>query len=358
MNDHPKDVCFTSMNILENRFNVIRATRAFVPDIERPNRLNVNPFHNDVLLMGRYVERIFQLEYWPNQPFNFFCLSTQVRKILIEIFEFHPDIIGHVSRYELFPVNQEHVTPFSINEDTHFFYSGRISAQKNIEFIIFTVFYLQFLLSKKIKLSLIGNFDNEHHRDIRGCYLTDYSIKIEKIINSLPWPGEKPIFKHNLNEQEWINHIPKNGIFLSASNFISEDFSVSAAQLQQIGQAQCLPWWGGFKDIKGENIKHFPVSYIANSNENLNEINSKAKKFARDLIQSTAFVNNTLSREQMKTIIPSHQIDLLYLKERIKCNLKKKGVILEYLINGEFSQFALSNDGQEILSKCREILAE
>ncbi len=358
MNNQFQDVCFKSINILEERFNSIRSTSVFVPDKEFSNQSNTSSSNTDVLLMGRYFERIFQLDHWPKNPFNLFCLSPQVRKILIEVFGFHPEIIGHISRYELFPVDLKDITPLAITEQTHFYFAGRLSPQKNIEFIIFTIFYLQYFLSSKINLTLMGNYDNEHHRDLRGCHVGDYATKIKKIVDSLPWPGEKPTFKHNLDEHEWIKHIPTEGVFLSASNLISEDFSVSAAQLQQIGLPQCLPWWGGFKDIKGENIKHFPASYIAHSNESLNKINTKAKIFAADIAKSSALSNHAHMQKAMTTIIPQDKIDLSYLKDRIDYNLKIKGPSLLHLINAEMPRFTLSEEGQQTLSHCRAILAE
>ena len=358
MNHSVKDVCSTSINLLEKRFNEIRKTKVFIPDIAEPVDFDETVDSNEVLLMGRYFERIFQLEYWPKSSFYFYCLSTQVRKILIEVFNFSPEAIGHISRYDLFPTCTSEVKEFNLNESTHFYHAGRISPQKNIEFIIFTVFYLQIFFSKNIKLSLFGNFDNEYHRDRPGFRYIDYELKINKIIANLPWVGEKPQFFSNLNQDEWLMHIPIEGIFFSASKLISEDFSVSGAQVQQKGLPLLIPWWGGFKDLVGENIKHYHSSLIATSHASVTQISSHAKAFAMNLKTKESGTLFSSGNETMKTIIPTQKIDRNYLRERIEFNIKNLSPNLELISENNLPLFASSDEGQNILSNCRKIFAE
>jgi len=118
------DVSYKSISMLQKKFSDYRKQSICVPDWGVPFDSQLNqPI--DVLLMGSYFERIFQLDYWPTQKFKLFCLSPVVRKILIEVFSFDPEVVGCLSRYELFPKSKSE-EKFEVLVDTHFYYAGRI----------------------------------------------------------------------------------------------------------------------------------------------------------------------------------------------------------------------------------------
>ena len=186
------DISHKSIRMLEEQFTKKRLRKTWVPDWGiQYNTKDAEEI--DALLMGSYFERIFQLEFWPSQDFFLFCLSPQVKKILVEVFSFDSEVVGHLSRYELFPLKGHTPEPFIINEKTYFYFGGRLSPQKNIEFLILTVFYLQIFYSSEIELTLLGDYDNEYHKDILGCQFLDYQKKIENLISGLPWAGKKPL---------------------------------------------------------------------------------------------------------------------------------------------------------------------
>jgi hypothetical protein len=350
-----EDISYTSINILQRKFFDIRKNPLWVPDWGSPFTPDNSLKDYDALLMGRYFERIFQPEFWPEEEFNLFCLSPQIKKVLEEVFMLDANAVGNISRYEMFPKKIHNIEPFSITPETHFYHSGRISAQKNIEFLILTIFYLQIFYSTEIKLSLIGNFDNDYHRDLLGCQFLDYSIKINKLINSLPWPGNRPLIINDLDENTWINSIPTKGIFFSGSNLISEDFSVTSAQLQMIGRPMLLPYWAGLKDVCGINIRHYAVQQIGHSNEELKVVNLKARKFAQDLIGQENLI--TIPEIDNETFIPLKKISRSYLQEIINTNLNKWGPSIKYLVEKDLPTFAVSEGGQLVLSTCRKILS-
>lgn len=342
--------------MLEQQFTRVRKNITVIPDWGEPFKESTISQDYDVLLMGKYFERLFQLDYWPNTEFNLFCLSSQIRNILINVFSIESDVIGCLSRYELFPIKNKTIKPFCLTKTTHFFFSGRLSAQKNIEFLIYTIFYLQIFYSSEIKLTLIGNFDNEYHHDLLGFHFMDYSSKITKILSDLPWIGCRPDIISGLGEHSWIPKIPNEGVFFSTSSLISEDFSVTSAQLQQLGIPQLVPFWGGFKDVKGKEICHYPEMYIAHSHLDLHEINVKSKKFAQMLVSGNCFLHHEINNFETITILPKYKIDKSYLSSCIEKNKKKWGNEIIHLTNEDFPTFALSKEGQALIMECRKQL--
>ncbi|MBC7537176.1 MAG: hypothetical protein H7281_00020 [Bacteriovorax sp.] len=350
-----RDVSYKSIGMLQKRFASQLKQDVWVPDwgdsFDVENNHTVNVF-----IMGSYFERIFQLRFWPNQKFNMYCLSPQVKKILIEVFGFDSEVVGCLSRYQIFPKSVLLEEKYEVLKDSHLYYAGRISPQKNIEFIILTIFHIQILYSADIKLTLFGDFDNEYHKDILGCHFIDYSQKIFNLIESLPWAGEPPKFVHGLNEEEWLQEIPTKGIFLSASNLISEDFSVVAAQLQNIGRSLIIPKWGGLRDVRGENVRHYQVDLIGHSHEKIRAISQKAKKFAKSLFENIGL--ETLSIKGPESFFPMHSIDRDYLQQRIDLNKAKWGESIELLVQMNLPAFMATEEGQRVILNCRRCFAE
>jgi hypothetical protein len=350
-----KDVSYKSIGMLQKRFASQLKQDVWVPDWGVSFDLEKNDTF-DVLLMGSYFERIFQLNFWPAEKFNLYCLSPQVKKILIEVFDFDPEVIGCLSRYQIFPISSSVVEKYEVLKDSHFYYAGRISPQKNIEFIILTIFHMQILYSADITLTLLGDFDNEYHKDILGCHFKDYSQKILTLIESLPWVGEPPKLIHGLNEEEWLREIPAKGIFLSASNLISEDFSVAAAQLQNIGRALLIPKWGGLKDVRGENVRHYQVEQIGHSHEKIRAISQKAKNFAVTVFENIDL--EVLPLIKTESYFPSRSIDRHYLQKKIELNKAKWGESIDLLVQMKLPAFVATEQGQRVILECRRHFAE
>jgi hypothetical protein len=346
------EISHKSISILQKCFSDYRGTSVCVPDWGKESeQFNTS---SDVLLMGSYFERIFQLEFWPNQDFALFCLCPKVKQILTQLFEFDPEVVGLLSRHSLFPPSK-HLKKFEINSKSSFYYAGRISPQKNIEFLILTIFYLQAIFSDQITLRLIGDFDSEYHKDILGCSFKNYQEKITALIEQLPWQGEKPQIINGLNETEWLGVIPENGLFFSTSTLISEDFSVTAAQLQANGHPMLLPFWGGFSDVRGENIKHFSSSLIADSHDGFKKINHAAKKLAMLIRnQEDIFQLSVLTREDF---IPLKMIDKAYLEKIFQLNIQKWGESIVLLKDNKLPIFVPTPSGQKLFKECRIIMS-
>lgn len=348
MEMNKKDVSARSMTILEERASALLG-EIWVPDWNQA--YNRQDKISSVLLMGSYFEKVFHLEDWPDADFSLYVLSPRVKAVLVSLYGFDQEKVGVLSRYEMFPASGQE-TPFSFNEGMSLYYSGRLSPQKNIEFLVLSAFYLQMLYSEKISLKMFGEFDNEYHKDILNCPFGDYKNRIEKLIESLPWPGEKPSIHKDLNETQWLEFIPSNGVFLSCSNLISEDFSVVAAQLQGIGKPMIVPSWGGFNDLRGSNVRHFSVDLIGHSHEDFKVMNQKAKAFAAELIQGHYYL---LNNSDNTTYRPSEKMNRDYLKEKMSDNRKRYGQAADFLIERNLPAFASSEAGQVFFKECREI---
>lgn len=349
-----EDVSYRSMNILEEKISSLFNTKILMPDWP-DSKLNVSDY-NIVFIAGLFYQRIFELNYWPKNDFQLFCLSPSVKSVLTRLLEFDTNSISALPRYLLFP-NSAPALSFPKSQDFSMVHGGRISPQKNIEFLVFINFYFQLLYSDKILLYLFGGFDNEHHRNILGINDCDYNNKIITLINSLPWPGAKPTIISNLDSDQWLDHFPSNGVFLSASNLVSEDFSVAVAQIQNSIGAPCLlPHWGGFKDIIGENIEFYNVGLIGTSNESLQAISSKAKIFVQSYLNNSIFLPKADPDINFKFNYPE-KINREYLQDKIDLNRKRWGEEIDYIVEGKFHLFAKSKNGQRFFDEYKKIFS-
>jgi hypothetical protein len=351
------DISFRSLNLLERSVSKLLQDKILIPDWGDVQDETMLLSYQNVLTTGLFYQKIFEIKNWPKNDFYFYCLSRGVKDILVNLLNFDSEFIGTIPRYQLFPAKMDTI-PFPNDFNFKLVHAGRISPQKNIEFIIFVTFYFQLLISDEIELTLMGNFDNDHHRNILGIRDIDYKKKILQLIDSLPWCGKKPIIFADYNQTEWLKKFPKDAIFFSASNLISEDFSVAIAQIQQTLGFPCLiPFWGGFRDVRGDNIKFYDVSNIATSNESLINVSKKAKEFVESFSKKD-FLFSPPSTFHMSDFRPQSMINRQYLQDKIIQNEKKWGPEVEHIVNGNFYLFAKSVNGQSFFNAYAKIFSE
>lgn len=348
------DPCFRSLELLNSHITNYLGSKIHLPDL--PESINPKEEYEHVVLTGLFYQRIFQIEYWPENNFYLYCLSPIVKRILIEIFEFDQNVIRTIPRYKLF-AKKDFTFPLKIDSKTKIFTAGRLSPQKNIEFLIFLCFYLQIYVSPNIELSLIGNFDNEHHREQIHITTIEYELKILKLIKSLPWLGHKPQIIKNLDSHTWLNILTPNHVFISSSTLISEDFSVSVAQIQNTFPVACIvPNWGAFHDLEGSNLVHYDSELIADTYQPLNIISKKAKEFAKKLTSSQLSKNPSIL-PFLQTEIDHQLINKNYLNIIFEKNKSKWGEDIEFIAKGDFHQFVKSENGQLLFKKYKEIFS-
>jgi hypothetical protein len=339
------DISYTSVRMLELAASRFLGANIFIPDWSVYLKDKENITCENVLVAGLFYQKVFEVNDWPRNDFHLFCLCGKVKRVLVEMLNFDSEVVSVLPRYGLFPCADIQL-PFPASKNFTLVHAGRISAQKNIEFMIFVNFYFQLLASREINLLLLGKYDNDHPRNVLGLRDVDYKDKITKLLNSLPWPGKKPVIVTDLNEDAWLQNFPSNGICFSTSNLISEDFSVSVAQVQKTLGAPCLlPLWGGLADVRGENINFYDSKYIATSNESFSMISSKAKLFVESYLRNNLFLEKK-SFEHNEFIPNPKKINQDYLQLRKNENISKWGPEIEYVQHGQFHLFAKSENGQ------------
>jgi glycosyltransferase involved in cell wall biosynthesis len=349
------DPSYRSLTLIHEKVSNLLGHSVFLPDLKES--IDPEGEHQHVLATGLYFRRVFEINYWPKNDFYLYCLSPSVKEVLVKLLSFDPEFINVIPRYTLIPPLDLN-TPFQLSNDFTIVFAGRVSPQKNIEFLIMINFYFQLMYSEKIKLLILGSFDNEHHFNALNIYDKNYEVKIHSIINSLPWPGEKPTIIKGLNQFEWIDRVPKNSIYLSVSNLISEDFSMACAQVQnQLSIPLILPQWGAFKDIIGENVRFYHSELIAASNESFVCIAEKSKNFVQLFIQKKLFQNKSNKLLNME-LMQCAMINRTYLQEKIELNILKWGRETEEIIKGNLSQFTKSRNGQSFFNEYTNIFSK
>ena len=347
------DPSFRSLELLNKYLSQYLDSKVHFIDL--PESKNTKTECSHVIATGLFYQRIFELDYWPEGDFQLHCLCHSVKDVLVELFGFDNDCINVIDRYELLPKSTNEIK-VDFSKNFNLIYSGRISPQKNIEFLIFINFYFQLLYNIESKLILFGHFDNEHHRDRLNIHHLDYEKKIAALIDSLPWPGEKPSFITHLNSDEWITHVPSNSAFISASNLISEDYSMSVAQLQNEKPIPLiLPIWGAFKNVLGDNVYMYNSDQIATTYDSLNVISKKAKVLATTIVQNRLLNSNKINNNYLEKKL---KINKQYLSKKIEQNKLRWGANeIEFIESGLFYKFANTEKGQTLLNQYKIIFS-
>jgi len=283
LRNDPEEVCFRSLEILYNRCTEFCENKNFlplwIPDIEKkfPERL-LETKEVNVLLLGAAVENFFQCEQWPNKKYRFFCLSSRIKKIFLDLCFFSESEISVIDRYDLFPADLMKARWPNAQEDWNFVYAGRISDHKNIDFLLYFIFFLQLLRKNKVTLTLAGPFDNMTHRYVPHSLYGSYEKRFFQILEKLPWQ-EKPKYLGIRDSEDWKDVGEDNPIYINFSSFIFEDFSVSAAQAQSWGWPVVLTQWGGFLDVAGK-IQGVKIDEVSDSYDTTSDFLLKAKNLA------------------------------------------------------------------------------
>jgi len=201
-----------------------------------------------IVLYGNLLRSLAELPYWPGENVYLWVLSESSRLSAIEILGIKTDQISVIPR-TIFEQNERNQTPLS----RKFVYAGRISRQKNILDLLFTLYFLQQEHSPEFQLQLYGSFDNEYNQDCgRIIFDKTFEDEILLLISKLNWK-KAPQFKGKKISLEWPNLLSSDNTLISLSRFLMEDFGVSVAQVHERGIATITSDWGGYKDIEDKN---------------------------------------------------------------------------------------------------------
>jgi hypothetical protein len=287
-----EELSLKSLGILQhqviNYFNEIGLSVVWFIDIDKELPEKFSSENNiEVVFFGGFLERCTELKSWPDKHFRLWCLSSAVKDILVKLIGFSDTSLKVIPRYKLFAAPKTVRKWPKLDSEFSFIYAGRISAHKNLECLLYTVFYLQIHFGLKAKLYLMGKDDNLTHRYRPLCVLGSYKMKILTLINRLPWL-DRPEYLGELKENEWSQKDYKNPVFVNFSTYLCEDFSVSVAQAQEQGWPVVLSNWGGLKDVKGD-VLFIPAQMISTTFDS-HEIEKKKSK------ELASFIFHNLSK--------------------------------------------------------------
>ncbi|WP_417335311.1 glycosyltransferase [Halobacteriovorax marinus] len=265
------DPCELSMSILrerceyffENHTEVESSQRVYVED---PNEKSLGKNRNeivDIILFGNAYKSFFNSGNWIGRDFRIWVLSHSNKKIVDSFFD-NEDVANVIPRYSLFPRTKKRENSFICGEDCNFVYAGRISAQKNIESILYFLYYYRDKYSSLSTLSIYGEFEDTYHEDLGRRFQESYENRIKKIVKDLGLE-ESVTFHGKVEAASWTRVDYENPVFISLSTFISEDYGCAAAEAQEQGWPLLVSDFGGHQDIIGKGVVKVPYNYIGNS---------------------------------------------------------------------------------------------
>jgi glycosyltransferase involved in cell wall biosynthesis len=344
----------TSIEILtdsiENYFKrhpELNSQQRFYPENPRSVLAKKSSEKIDVILFGNAFKSLMNSGMWPLVDLRLWCLSHRFKKYISALF---PEIrVQVIPRRELFPVSKNitHIHDWKSPFDLVF--AGRISAQKNIEALIYTTFFLQ-RKAVPCTLHLMGDFDDHYHEHLGRRRFSHYKDRIHTLISSLTWEYP-PVIHSKRGVNDWVNHPFNNPVAVSFSTFFCEDFGVSLAQANQRGWPIICTDFGGHADIESENILKIPSSI--HSHLPLNVIEALSFKMA-ELLYDEKFQQVKVSSDFKVQNLLFSSIETLDKARRLlalKLGEDANTVALE-----ELSTFADSSSGSLIIGKIIEDL--
>lgn len=353
-----------SLKILENKVSEyltsknISIEKIWFADIEFifPERLRSSE-EIYVVLFGGYLERIFESGNWPSKKYHFICLSSKVKRVIVELLGLNPNSITVISRENLFPVSSQ-LLDFNTKSKLHLFYSGRISSQKNCELILYSAYVLKNDYKLDIEVHFFGNFDNTVPKH-RGRYvLESYEIDFKNIVRNLNLENIVKWYP-DLDSNKWQDLIPSNSLALNFSTYICEDFGVSLAQIQGKGIPMVISKWGGHLDIIGNNIikidyANLAESFSASHDEYLECAKSISKKIVAKEFDEECNENNINDQVGFGDMF----LSLWDLHELRLNNIKKYGYEVFLLGQDKMNIFSSTENGKMFFSTLINIYTE
>ncbi len=310
-----------------------------------------------VVLFGGYLERIFESGNWPSKKYHFICLSSKVKRVVVELLGLNPDSISVIARENLFPVSSQFLD-FNTKSKLHLFYSGRISSQKNCELILYSAYVLKNDYKLDIEVHFFGNFDNTAPKHRGRFVLESYESDFKKIVRNLNLENIVKWYP-DLDSKKWQDLIPSNSLALNFSTYICEDFGVSLAQIQGKGIPMVISKWGGHSDIAGDNV--IKIDYI-----------KLAETFTAshdDYLECAKYISKKIVAKEFVEICDENKIDgqhrfgdiflsLWDLHDLRLHNIKKYGYEVFLLGQDKMSIFSSTENGKMFFSSLIEIYTE
>jgi glycosyltransferase involved in cell wall biosynthesis len=355
INRYFDDKCATSINILKDRVTNYLSqngiTNIYFPDSDNDFPTDHLKQEVNIVLFGGFLKRILESGCWDFNSAHFWVLCTSVKKTLVELFDFPSSSISVINRESLFNISK--VTAPSIKNGTDFVYAGRLSRVKNLDLLVWSVYYLQTEHNLDIKLNLIGGFEDSNH-DYLGFINDDiYEKELSDLIESIDWKFSRPVIVDRMNWTDWPKLNFQNPHYISLSSFLGEDFAVSVAQAQELSWPCILSAWGGHRNVLGATL--IPMNYVLPF-LNKNVIVQKYAKNIASYILNSKTNDKNIAEEGVVTSRSFLSIEDLGKLRREFVTKSGKGVL--HLLNDEGWKFSVQESGKAFYQKLIDIFGE
>lgn len=296
-----------------------------------------------IIFFGGFLERLYESGNWPKKEYHFICISHQVKEVLIKLFQFNENSISVIERDDLFKTKCEN-KKIDFSKPVNIFYAGRISPQKNINYILYLA--KQLMDFNQVQIHFFGEYDNNFPKNKGRFLIESFKDELKTIIHDLEIT-DRVHFYHGLGHVDWLKLVPENAIFVNFSTFVAEDFGVSVAQVQQKGYPMILSAWGGHLDVSAANVLTISKNEIITYNEEFNKdmvINVANKVMQFDFNSETSYVfPSTNLKNEFVSLEQIHKIR--------EIGLIKYGPELSLLGQDRMSLFASTKNGEKFFEK-------
>lgn len=346
------DPCLTSVNILESKvrsyLNKKEIYNIWFPEHYTGTQSSTLKSIDSekvvhVVLMGDFLRKFFQSGNWIFENLHFWVLCNRSKKVMVELLGLPENTVSVIPRYKLFPIKDTSLKSKSSKVD--FVYSGRISASKNIKFLLALISELQTTYSLDCTLNFYGWYDTDFPENEGRRQEFNYPEMIDSFVKKLKW-SEPPLFHGKKGSEDWISDKLENPILLNFSTYTSEDFGVSIAQAQSNHWPSVLSAWGGHLDATEGKVLFINSSWIPHDHHRDPTIVCLAKTIGK-------FVFNKFSCENLESSPSkraSHPLETETITitslDKIRRNISKKiGLETPMLGRDRMDLFCDSNSG-------------
>ena len=263
----PNDPCMGSMNFLKERIEVFfnqyvpESTQRYYPELD----IYKNQFYNadtvlDVVVFGNNVKSFFQSGLWPARNYRIWTLSPAHQKFWTSVLMPNDSTpINLIPRSLITYTNEFDNKEINFSDSIDLVFSGRLSAQKNITFLLLLYKELE-VLGLPIKLHLYGRFDDQYDEIFGRRIHENYKETVINLIRKLDFDNP-PLINENLNANEWTDTGLKNPVLISLSTYHCEDFGVSITQAQEKGWPLILTDMLGHQAVEHDQVILIPSQY-------------------------------------------------------------------------------------------------
>ncbi|MCF8060797.1 MAG: glycosyltransferase [Bacteriovoracaceae bacterium] len=302
----------------------------------------------DVITFGDTFKKMFESGLYANPEVRFWNIGRSFKNMQDDLF-FKEESVNLIPRYELF--DRLKASAHRLSEPMDLIYAGRISAQKNIEGLLLTVFSLQ-KRGVPCRLHLFGAFDNQVHEHRGRFKSVDYQQKIEDLINDLSWADE-PILYGLVDSKEWAKKSYQNPTFISLSTNFQEDFGVAVAQAQEEGWPIIVSDFGGHKDILSEAMIKIPAGLCPQSHWPVSLCKELAEKTADYILKEEFSSFEVEQKECASLFIGKSLAELDHLRREL---VKSIGPSAHLVMRDNLNEFADTPCGSLLIYRALDYL--